>query len=66
MDKDWSDRAARCSRAAEGFEPYHKFMPISTMVAGRSEIVTTIMCTICFHEINVSEAHKYRDGFKSE
>lgn len=62
---DWNDKACRCPKAAKGFEPYHKWMPISKVKSAGSETVTMIMCGICFHEVNITEAFKHRDNLKT-
>ncbi len=63
---DWNKKASRCPKVAEGFEPYHKWIPISTTKSSTSSTVTMLMCGICFHEVNLAEAFQYRDCFKSE
>ena len=59
--KKWNDDFSRCKRADEKFEPYHKWFVISKIRTPGAEIVTGIMCGVCFHELMISEAHKYRD-----
>ena len=60
---DWVEKSSRCPRAAEGFEPYHKWIPVSTQNGN----VSMLMCGICFHEVNIAEAFEHRDCFsKSE
>jgi len=61
----WNERSSRCPKAAEGFEPYHKWIVTSTVITPTSQTVTMIMCGICFHEVNLSEAFQHRDCFKS-
>jgi hypothetical protein len=56
----WSEMVARCQKAAEGFEPYHKWVVISKQKTPTSEFVNTIMCGICFSEVNISEARTFR------
>lgn len=63
---DWNEKSARCPKAAEGFEPYHKWIPVSTTVTQSSHTVQMVMCGICFHEVNLSEAFQHRDCFKNE
>lgn len=59
--KDWCQKVRRCPEAAEGFEPYHKWISISKTVTAQAQQVTGLMCGICFQEVIVSEAHKHRD-----
>lgn len=61
---DWNEKACRCPKAAEGFEPYHKWIPISTSMTPKGSTVTMVMCGICFHEVNLAEALQHRDCFK--
>lgn len=61
---NWPEKACRCPKAAEGFEPYHKWIPISSIKTNTSETVTMVMCGICFHEVNLTEAFQHRDCFK--
>lgn len=63
--KKWNDQSSRCPKAAEGFEPYHKWIVVSTIATPRSSIATGLMCGICFHEVVVSDAHRHRDCFKT-
>lgn len=60
MSTEWADKAERCQRAEDGFEPYHKWIPISTSKSSGGENVETLMCGICFYEINITEAFKNR------
>ena len=62
-NKKWNEQSSRCPKAAKGFEPYHKWIPV---YRSKSNNVTGLMCGICFHEIIVSDAHRYRDCFKTE
>ncbi len=62
---EWCNKATRCPQAEEGFEPYHKWIVTSKVKTQSSESATMIMCGICFHEINLSEAHKHRDLLSS-
>lgn len=62
---NWNEKASRCPKAAEGFEPYHKWIPVSTSISPTSQNVNMIMCGVCFHEVNLSEAFKHRDCFKN-
>lgn len=63
--EDWNRKSSRCPKAAEGFEPYHKWIPVSKTMSASSEHVTVVMCGICFHEVNFSEAYVNRDCFKT-
>ena len=63
--KKWNDQSSRCPKAAEGFEPYHKWIPIYTSGTASMTVVTGLMCGICFHEVVVSDAHRHRDCFKT-
>lgn len=63
---DWNQKASRCPKAAEGFEPYHKWIPAGYSVTPTSKNLTMVMCGICFHEVNLSEAFQHRDCFKNE
>lgn len=38
----------------------HEYIPISWQLTERSKHVGALMCTRCFHEINVSEAFEKR------
>lgn len=58
----WITSASRCNRAAEGFEPYHKWIVLSEIVTQTSRITTGIMCGVCFQQVELSEAHKHRDA----
>jgi hypothetical protein len=60
--KDWCKKMSRCKMAAEGFEPYHKWQPINYTMTNRSKHVMTLMCGVCFQEVNIEEAHKHRDS----
>ena len=61
----WIEQSSRCPKAAPGFEPYHKWISINKILTPHAEIVTGIMCGICFYEVVISEAHKHRDCFKT-
>ncbi len=63
--EDWNEQASRCPRAADGFEPYHKWIAIHTKLTPTTKIVTGLMCGVCFHEVVVADAHKHRDCFKT-
>jgi len=63
--KEWNEKVHRCPKAAEGFEPYHKWIAINKSINPGSESVSMLMCGICFHEVNISEAFKHRDVFKT-
>jgi hypothetical protein len=63
--KKWNDQSSRCPKAAEGFEPYHKWIPVSSIITPHMTAVTGLMCGICFHEVVVSDAHRHRDCFKT-
>jgi hypothetical protein len=60
----WNEKASRCPKAAEGFEPYHKWFTVSKQKTATSEFISTIMCGICFHEVNITEAYEHRDCIK--
>lgn len=62
--EEWNMRSERCPKAEPGFEPYHRWFPVSKQKTATSEFVSTIMCGICFHEVNVAEAYEHRDCFK--
>lgn len=62
--ENWIHRSSRCPKAEEGFEPYHKWIPISKFISPQSESVMMIMCGVCFHEVNISEAFKHREQLK--
>lgn len=64
--ENWVNRAARCPLAAEGFEPYHKWIPVSTKIASGSEQVRMLLCGVCFHEVNLKEAFTHRRCFKDK
>jgi len=51
----------RCAHAEPGFEPYHKWMPLSYSITKQSEHVTGLICGVCFQEALISEAHKHRE-----
>lgn len=57
----WKTKAYRCWKTEPGFEPYHQWIPISHQKSTSSDSVTLLMCGICFHEINISEAYAFRD-----
>lgn len=59
---EWYKRYSRCPLAAEGFEPYHKWQPVSTVKTSGSESVMMLMCGICFCELSLSEINKHRDA----
>lgn len=63
--KDWCREMSRCSQTAAGFEPYHKWIPISNVGGGNSTHVTGLMCGVCFKEMIISDAHRHRDAFSS-
>jgi hypothetical protein len=60
----WNKRAKVCPKALPGYSPYHQWIPISKVKTPTSEIVTVLMCGVCFHEVNISDAYKHRDCFK--
>lgn len=62
---NWNEKASRCPKAAEGFEPYHKWIVVSTRVSASSQTVSMVMCGVCFHEVNLTEAFTHRDCFKT-
>jgi len=61
--EDWCKEMSRCKQAAQGFEPYHKWIVISEVNTERSRSVTGLMCGVCFKEMIVSDAHRHRDNF---
>ena len=63
---NWPEKACRCPKSAEGFDPYHKWIPISYSKSAGNVSVQTLMCGICFHEVNITEAFQHRDCFKSK
>lgn len=63
---NWNEKSSRCPKAAESFEPYHKWIPISYSKSAGNISVQTLMCGVCFHEVNITEAFEHRDCFKSE
>lgn len=64
--ENWNDKASRCPKAAEGFEPYHKWIPAAYSKSAGNVTLQMLVCGVCFHEVNLSEAFQHRDCFKSE
>lgn len=56
---EWKEKAYTC----HGFGDYpHSYIPVSWAMSERSKHVTALMCTKCFHQVNVHECHKFKDA----
>ena len=53
--RKWREKAMNCP-----ISNTHTWLPISWRVTKESKHVGSLMCLRCFHEINISEAFKYR------
>ena len=59
LSQDWKRKALSCpdgKTAGSG----HEWMPIAWRVSLTGKHLSTIMCTRCFHEVNISEAFQHR------
>jgi hypothetical protein len=53
----WQQKARKCSIS---YDMKHQWIPISSSKSDKSEHVKTIMCTQCWHEVNISDAFEHR------
>ncbi len=53
----WLYKAKHCPDTNQG---QHNWIPISWKLSEKTKQVSTIMCTQCFHEINIAEAFEHR------
>ena len=56
--EEWCSKAMRCPENT--VTQAHNWMPMSWSITPKSKHVQNMMCTRCFHEINIGEAYKYR------
>lgn len=54
--RDWQRKAYQCAMSSK-----HTLMPISWTITPKSKHVATLMCTSCFHHINIAEAFEHRN-----
>lgn len=54
----WRAKAYKCKHGNID-EVHHNYIPIAKLLSERAEHVTVIMCTKCFHRINLSEIHHF-------
>lgn len=53
---NWQNKALNCVQSLHG----HELIPISWAMTPTSKHVKMLMCTLCFHEINIAEAFECR------
>jgi|HubBroStandDraft_6_1064221.scaffolds.fasta_scaffold04084_7 hypothetical protein len=53
----WRKKATCCSFSGD---TNHTWIPISWQISATAKHVKTLMCTSCFHEINIAEAFQHR------
>lgn len=54
----WLEKATNCPTSL--INGRHELIPISWTRTERTEHVQMLMCLRCFHEINISDAFRYR------
>jgi len=63
--EEWNNKVSRCPKAAEGFEPYHKWIVSESDITSWSNRARILTCGVCFHEVDISDVSKYRDCVKA-
>lgn len=53
----WRYKAMQCPSNLDG---PHNLIPISWKITDKSKHVVALMCTRCFHEINIADAFQHR------
>ena len=56
LSSEWRRKAANCPEN----EDRHSWITIAWTVSGKGKHLSTLMCTNCFHEINISEVFHHR------
>lgn len=54
---EWLHKAKKCNSS---YDMKHIWMPIAWAINSSAKHVRTIMCTQCWHEVNISEAFQNR------
>lgn len=54
---EWLEKAKKCP---DNESKSHSYIPITWTKSDTSKHVKVLMCTLCFHEINISDCFRYR------